>query len=96
MPIISSDDVRYIAALTHLHLTEGEIEVMRSDLSTVLEHFESLQRIDTTEVEPTGHSTDVRSVMRDDEPSDSLSRKYVLANVPEVEDDYFRIRPILG
>ena len=96
MPLISADDVRYIAALTHLHLTDDEIEVMRSDLSTVLEHFESLQGIDTTGVEPTGHSTDVRSVMRDDEPRDSLSRKCVLANVPEVEDDYFRIRPILG
>ena len=96
MELLSADDVRHVAALTHLALTDEEVERMRSQLSAVLEHFQSLQAVDTTGVEPTGHSTDVRSIMRDDEPGDSLDRSSVLANAPHSEDDYFRVRPVLG
>ena len=96
MERLSAKDVRHVAALTHLSLTDEEVERMRSQLSAVLDHFQSLQTIDTAGVEATGHSTDVHSVMRDDEPRDSLQRADVLANAPHTEDDYFRVRPVLG
>ncbi len=68
---------------------------MRLQLSAVLDHFQSLQAIDTSDVEPTGHSTEIRSVMRDDEAEECLRRDEVLANAPHTEDDYFRVLPPL-
>ena len=96
MDILSADDVRYVAQLTHLSLTDEEVEKLRAELSACLTHFQTLQEVDTTGVEPTGHSTDVVSVMRDDEPRDSLPRSEILANAPHSEDDYVRVLPILG
>ena len=96
MDILSSEDVRHTAALLHLSLSEDEIEELRSQLSSVLEHFQSLQKIDTDGVEPTGHSTDVNTVLRDDLPRDSLNRDEVLANAPQSEDDYVRVLPVLN
>ncbi|NQW16675.1 MAG: Asp-tRNA(Asn)/Glu-tRNA(Gln) amidotransferase subunit GatC [Chloroflexi bacterium] len=93
---LSAEDVRYAATLTHLSLTDEEVESMRSQLSTVLDFFQTLQQVDTTGVEPTGSPTDVRSVMRDDEPTPSLTRSEALANAPHTEDDYVRVLPVLG
>ena len=96
MDILSADDVRHVARLTHLSLADDEVEKLRTELSVVLEYFETLQQVDTTGVEPTGHSTNVTSVMRDDEPRDSLPRPDVLANAPHSEDDFVRVLPVLG
>jgi aspartyl-tRNA(Asn)/glutamyl-tRNA(Gln) amidotransferase subunit C len=93
---LSAEDVRYVAQLTHLALTDEEVESLRTQLSAVLAHFQTLQQIDTDGVEPTGHSTDVNTVMRDDEPGASLPRPDVLANAPGIEDDYVRVLPVLG
>jgi aspartyl-tRNA(Asn)/glutamyl-tRNA(Gln) amidotransferase subunit C len=94
--ILSADDVRYVALLTHLSLTDDEVNSMRSQLSTVLDFFQTLQQVDTSGVEPTGSPTDVNTVMRDDEPTPSLSRAETLANAPHTEDDYVRVLPVLG
>ena len=88
--------MRYVALLTHLSLTDEEVESLRSQLSTVLDFFQTLQQVDTTGVEPTGSPTDVSTVMRDDEPTASLTRPETLANVPHTEDDYVRVLPVLG
>jgi len=88
--------VRYVALLTHLSLTDDEVNSMRSQLSTVLDFFQTLQQVDTSGVEPTGSPTDVNTVMRDDEPTPSLSRAETLANAPHTEDDYVRVLPVLG
>ena len=94
--ILSADDVRYVALLTHLSLTDDEVNSMRSQLSTVLDFFQTLQQVDTSGVEPTGSPTDISTVMRDDDPTSSLSRSETLANAPYTEDDYVRVLPVLG
>ena len=68
---------------------------MRSQLSDILAHFQSLSSIDTDGVEPTGHSTDSHTVLRDDEPADSLARDQVLANAPRIDGEFIRVRPVL-
>ena len=88
--------MRYVALLTHLSLTDDEVNSMRSQLSTVLDFFQTLQQVDTSGVEPTGSPTDVSTVMRDDDPTSSLSRSETLANAPHTEDDYVRVLPVLG
>ncbi len=91
----SSEQVRAVARLTRLHLTDEEVEQMRGQLSAILKHFESLSRVDTADVEPTGHTTEAHSVMREDRVSPSLPRDRVLANAPDKEGEFFRVRPVL-
>ncbi len=70
--------------------------MMRGQLSSILRVFESLQQVDTEGVEPTGHTTEVRTVLRDDEAAESLQRESILENAPDSEAGYVRVRPILG
>lgn len=78
-----------------MHLTEQEVEHYRSQLTNILQHFQSLQNIDTTGVEPTGHATDVNTVLRDDEAGAPLHREQVLANAPAVNGEFIRVRAVM-
>ena len=69
---------------------------MRGQLSSILKVFESLQQVDTEGVEPTAHTTEGRTVLRDDTPRESLERDQILENAPDSEAGYVRVRPILG
>ncbi|MCH8236206.1 MAG: Asp-tRNA(Asn)/Glu-tRNA(Gln) amidotransferase subunit GatC [Chloroflexi bacterium] len=93
---MTADDVRHIAALTRLGLSDDEVDMMRDQLSSILKVFESLQQVDTDGVEPTDHTTEVRTVMREDEAHESLTREQILDNAPDSEAGYVRVRPILG
>ena len=65
-------DVRDVAALARLKMTGSELELMREQLSDILTNFDALSSVNTNDIEPTGHSADVDSVMRDDESKESL------------------------
>jgi aspartyl-tRNA(Asn)/glutamyl-tRNA(Gln) amidotransferase subunit C len=95
MEPLSADEVRYIARLANMRLTDQEVEQYRTQLSNILQHFQSLQQVDTTGVEPTGHATDVNTVLREDRADAPLDREHVLANAPAVSGEFIRIRPVL-
>ena len=76
-------------------LSDEEVEQYRSQLSNILQHFQSLQAIDTTGVEPTGHATEVNTVLRDDQSGAPLDREQVLANAPAVSGEFIRIKPVM-
>lgn len=92
---LTSDEVRHIALLARVGMTEEEIELMRVQLSDILSHFRALQQLDTEGVEPTAHSVETNSVMRDDEPRGCLLMEDALANAPRREGDYVRVRAVL-
>ena len=92
---LTSEEVRHVAALARVAMTEDEVELMRSQLSNILEHVSVLNQVDTEGVEPTGHSVDVTSVMRDDEVADSARLEDVLANAPSRHDDFIRVKAVL-
>lgn len=92
---LSSEEVKHIALLARLGLDEEEIEKYRAQLAHILENFEILQEVDTTDVEPTAHIMQVNNVVREDESSPSLSQEEVLANAPQREDSFFRTKPVL-
>ncbi|MCZ6614282.1 MAG: Asp-tRNA(Asn)/Glu-tRNA(Gln) amidotransferase subunit GatC [Chloroflexi bacterium] len=92
---LTPDEVQHITLLARVRLDPEELERYRTQLSAILEHFQVLQDVDTEGVSPTGSSVLQESVMRDDEPADSLSSEDVLANAPNREDDYFRVRAVL-
>ena len=92
---LSNEDVLNIARLARLGLTEDEVERFREQLSHLLEHFEVLQQVDTTDVPPTAHSILLQTVVRDDEVADSLPPDQILANAPQKEEDFFKVRAVL-
>ena len=92
---LSSDDVRHISSLCRIGLTDEEVERMRDELISLLDEVRVVQAVDTAGVEPTGHAVEVDSVMRSDEPGESLSVDQVMANVPRREADYIRVQAVL-
>jgi aspartyl-tRNA(Asn)/glutamyl-tRNA(Gln) amidotransferase subunit C len=94
MPL-SRDEVLHVARLARIGLTDADVEKFQSQLSTILDNFEALRQIDTTNVEPTTHTLPLESVMAADEPIDSLSPDEVLANAPLQHDGYLRVRAVL-
>ena len=92
---ITMEEVRHVALLARVGMTDQEAELMREQLSHILEQFEALRQVDTEGVEPTGHSADLESIMRDDEVSSSRSLDDVLANAPQREGSLIRVRLVL-
>ncbi len=92
---LTSDEVRHVALLARVGLTPEEVELYRSQLDNVLNQFQALQEVDTEDVPPTSQSVALETVVREDEPRQSLSKEDVLANAPRREDDYFRVRAVL-
>jgi len=92
---LSREEVLHIARLARVGLTESEINRLSEQLSQLLENFEVLQQVDTTGVPPTAQSVDLQSVMRDDEAAPSFPSNDILANAPNKEGDYFRVRAVL-
>lgn len=92
---LSREEVLHIARLARLGLTEAEVDRMGEQLSNILENFEVLKRVDTTNVPPTAQSIALQNVMRGDEVAPSLPANEVLANAPRKEDDLFRVRAVL-
>lgn len=88
-------EVDHIAELARLSLSDDEKALYQEQLSAILEYAERLQALDTSAIPPTATVLPLRSVMRADEPRDSLSRDTVLANAPQVEADSFRVQAVM-
>lgn len=92
---LSREEVKHIAKLARLGLTEEDVEKFREQLSNILENFEILKQVDTTNVPPTSHPVALTNVFRDDEVAPSYSPEEILANAPHQEDGCFRVRAVL-
>jgi len=94
-PRISSEDVRHVARLARLALSDTELERMRVEMSAILDYMDKLRSLDTKGVEPTSHAVPLRNVMREDEPAPSLPLDEMLANAPDRDGDTFRVPRII-
>jgi aspartyl-tRNA(Asn)/glutamyl-tRNA(Gln) amidotransferase subunit C len=92
---LSPAEVRKVALLARLELSDEEVERQGKHLNALLAQFEKLQELDVTGVEPTSHSIPVFNVMREDVARPSLSRDEVLANAPEARDGCFIVPRIV-
>jgi len=92
---LSREEVLHIARLARLGINEAEVEKFREQLSNILENFEALKKVDTTDVPPTAQSIDLQSVMREDEVAPSFLPADILANAPHREGEFFRVKAVL-
>ena len=76
-------------------LSAVDIDTLKDQLPKILEQFELLNEVDTSDISPTGHAVNVESVMRQDELRTPLSTDEVLSNVPNVLGDHIRVKTVL-
>ena len=93
---LSPDDVRHVARLARLDLTESEIDACRADLAAILEHVAMLEQVDVDGVEPLAHPVDMVNRLDDDEPGPVFDVETVLANAPATEGDCIAVPKVLG
>jgi aspartyl-tRNA(Asn)/glutamyl-tRNA(Gln) amidotransferase subunit C len=92
---LSREIVDHVAMLARLGLTEEERELMREQLSSILEHVNRIQELDTEAIPPTAQVIRLQNVWREDDVRPSLPVEAVLANAPESEDGFFRVHAVL-
>lgn len=83
MTKLTDDEVRHIAKLCRLNLTDAEVEKFGGELSTILDYIDKLQEVDTTKVEATAQVTGLTNQFRDDEiVTDGPEPKELLGQSP--------------
>ncbi len=92
---LSREEVLHIARLARLGLTGEDVDRFRGQLSDILDNFEILRQVDTSDVPPTAQAIALQNVMREDVVAPSLSSEEVLANAPRRERECFRVRAVL-
>jgi aspartyl-tRNA(Asn)/glutamyl-tRNA(Gln) amidotransferase subunit C len=93
---ITRDDVRHVATLARLEVSEEELDVFTGQLAAVLAHADDVASLDTEGVPPTAHPLPLENVLRPDEVRPSLDRDEVLGQAPAVEENRFKVPPVLG
>tara|TARA_A100001037_G_C14980913_1_gene558036 strand:+ start:154 stop:453 length:300 start_codon:yes stop_codon:yes gene_type:complete len=91
---LTSEAIRHLASLTRISMSDEEVEKMRDEMSNILDNIAVLNEINTDSVDPTGHSVDLTSVLRDDVSKDSFSTTDILSNAPNHDEDLIKIKPV--
>ena len=84
---LTSEQVRWVAHLARLELTETELAAMTRQLSSIVDYVAQLQQLNLDGVEPMAHALAVQNVFRADEPTPSLPVDEALANAPDRRTD---------
>jgi aspartyl-tRNA(Asn)/glutamyl-tRNA(Gln) amidotransferase subunit C len=92
---LTPDDVRKIAHLSRLDLTDEELALLGPQLDAIVGYMAQLQEVPTDGVEPLAHALPVQNVFREDEPGESLPVGEALANAPAKRGPYFRVPAVL-
>lgn len=92
---LTDEEVRHIALLARLGISDAEVEKFRDQLSSILENMDILQQVDTTGLPPTAQSVTLENIYRPDETAPSLPVGDVLSNAPAQEDNSFRVNAVL-
>ena len=96
MSTITTDDVRHLAQLSNLQISDDEVDTLRGDLENILGYIEQLSELDTTGVEPTYQVTGLENVWRADEVQDpGVSREQLLELAPERTDNSVKVPKVL-
>lgn len=92
---LSAEDVRAIADLARLELSDADVVVYQQQLSDILDYFQKLQELDTSHIDPTSSVLPLTNVMRADEAGPALPLDDVVANAPDSDGEQFRVRAVL-
>jgi aspartyl-tRNA(Asn)/glutamyl-tRNA(Gln) amidotransferase subunit C len=95
---ITEDEVRYVADLANLKLTEDEVHKFQADLDEILVHMDRLNEIDTSQVEPMSqvlYEAEETTTLRPDRERPGLGSQLALANAPLASSGYFKVPEVI-
>jgi len=95
---ITATEVRYVADLAHLELTEAEVERMAHDLDDILTHIEKLNELDTANVAPMAqvlYEAEDTATLRADQEGATLANAVALKNAPQAGAGYFKVPKVI-
>lgn len=92
---LSAEDVRAIADLARLELSDDDVALYQRQLSAILAYFQKLEELDTSHIDPTSSVLPLTSVMRADVAGEALSVDEAIANAPDSDREQFRVRAVL-
>ena len=97
MSKLSTEDVLRLARLARLELTDEEVKLFQTEISSILEYVEQLQKVDLKDIPPTSQVTGLTNVMREDVVKQYQATPDVLLNnAPATEDGHIKVKRILG
>ena len=92
---ISLDEVRHVAKLARLELSESELMSFQSQLNSLLGHFQDIQHLDVTGLPPKPHAVALQNVLRDDVSRPGLARDASLKNSANTKSGLFIVPTII-
>lgn len=101
MQKITKQEVKHIAYLSRLALSEKEIEIYSQQLEKILEYMDKLNEVDTSNIEPVSSiiklypNINSKTYYRNDEPKDSNCQKEILDNAPQRVNNYFKVEKVI-
>jgi aspartyl-tRNA(Asn)/glutamyl-tRNA(Gln) amidotransferase subunit C len=92
---LTREQVKHVAELAKLKLTDEEVDLFRGQLSAVLENVDRLDELDTESIPPTAGVLPLRNIMRPDQVRASFPRDLMLENAPDAEEGFVKVKVVL-
>ena len=92
---LSRDDVRKVAELARLKVSDSELDLLANDLRSMIGYVQVLSEVDTTGIAPMVHALELQNVLREDLLVPSLPRADALSNAPKTDGKFFLVPPII-
>ena len=92
---LKNEDVRNIAQLARLQISDSEVEQLTTDLSNILALAEQMKAVDTSNVTPMAHPMDATQRLRDDEVTETNQRDKFQSLAPDVENGFYRVPKVI-
>ena len=89
--MLSEEEVRHVANLARLGLTEAEVEKVSGQLGAIIDSIDQIGELDLSDVPPTANALNLTNVFRPDEPHEELSPETALSPDPDAVDDLFAV-----
>lgn len=93
--MITQEEVRKVAGLARIAITDTEVEKFQKELSTILDYVDELTKVDVEGVEEISQVTGLVNVQREDKSEESGCIPEILHNAPEIKDGYYKVKAIL-
>jgi aspartyl-tRNA(Asn)/glutamyl-tRNA(Gln) amidotransferase subunit C len=95
-PTITEKDVRHVAKLSRLHVTDDQVHHFTEQLAAVLNYISKLNELDVEGVEPMAHPLELVNVLRPDVEQPGMATDSALANAPAKTPPFFKVPKVLG
>ncbi|MGD1898042.1 MAG: Asp-tRNA(Asn)/Glu-tRNA(Gln) amidotransferase subunit GatC [Phormidesmis sp.] len=93
---IDIEQVRKVANLARLELSETEEQQFTGQLNSILDYVQQLNELDTEEVAPTTRAIEVSNITRSDQLEVFAAREAILDSAPDREEDFFKVPKIMS